>query len=263
VQSISLQLRGFERWGEAAGLSPQTRRLRRHYLTKLAAKYPRTPLVDLTGEQLAEFLACSNWAPETRKSARTSVRAFYSWAVENDLIDKDPSRKLPLVRVPRGRPRPAPHAVLTKALALADQRGRLMLLLAALAGLRRGEIAQVHTDHIGADDIRVKGKGGAVRHVPLHPLLRVELEKVDWKGYLFPGQIHGHLSPGHVGVLMRRMLGPGWSGHALRHKFATGFFNASKDILLTQQMLGHSKPETTARYVQVDLSSAAQHVASL
>ncbi|MBA2774731.1 MAG: site-specific integrase [Nocardioidaceae bacterium] len=44
------------------------------------------------------------------------------------------------------------------------------------------------------------------------------------------------------------MLGAGWSGHKLRHRFATTAYAAERDLLAVQQLLGHSRPEVTARY---------------
>jgi integrase len=83
---------------------------------------------------------------------------------------------MPSVRVPAGVPRPAPEQVVSAALAAAEHepRERLMLALAAFAGLRRAEIARVHTRDVTEEGLRVRGKGGTVRVIPIHPVL-VEL----------------------------------------------------------------------------------------
>lgn len=251
VQTSREQLRGFEQWATAAGHSPQTMRLRRHYLSKLIRSYPETPLIEMTADQLSSFLAHPSWKPETRKSARASVRAFYIWAMDTDVITVDPSRRLPRVRVPSGAPRPAPEDVFLTALLVADDRGRLLLMLAGYEGLRRAEIAQVHTDDIFNGEVRVRGKGGKVRTVPLHPVVQKELDHLDYAGFLFPGKIDGHLSPGHVGKLIQRMLGKSWTAHTLRHRFASRAYAHERDLLAVQELLGHSKPETTKRYIAV------------
>jgi integrase len=250
-------------WLVAAGCTAGTVRLRRYYLVRLAQRHPHPWRV--SEADLIEFLATEGWAAETRKSARSSVRSFYGWASTVGRIRDDPSRDLPPVRPPAGMPRPAPRQVIAAALAKAGRRERLMVLLAVLAGLRRGEIAGLHTDDItddgGGPALRVRGKGGRVRLVPLHRMLAAEMARVP-AGFVFPGAIDGHLSPLWVGKLLSRLLGPGWSAHTLRHRFATDAA-AGGDLLAVQRLLGHSKPETTIRYTQIGdtaLRSATDHV---
>lgn len=125
-----------------------------------------------------------------------------------------------------------------------------MLLLAAYAGLRRAEIAAVHTRDIQDGCLRVTGKGGRTRVIPLHPEIERALTGID-DGYIFPGKDRGHLSAGHVGKILQRQLGSGWTAHTLRHRFATKAYAVNRDLFAVQQLLGHSKPETTMRYTQL------------
>lgn len=147
-----------------------------------------------------------------------------------------------------------------------------MVLLAAYAGLRRSEIAAVHPRDFVDGVLHVVGKGDRARIVPVHPLIdqavRAELERrrdgrigtgwrlgaarVDPAGYLFPGQQPGtHVSPWVVGDALSGLLGDVWTGHTLRHRFASRAYAASRDLRAVQELLGHSRPETTARYTAV------------
>jgi len=54
--------------------------------------------------------------------------------------------------------------------------------------------------------------------------------------------------PGHVGVLLKRLLGPEWSAHTLRHRYGTVTYSHARDLLTVQKLLGHARPETTMRY---------------
>ena len=201
-----------------------------------------------TTTDLEAYLAAHEWAPETRKSVRSSLRAFYSWAEEAGHVEVDPSRRLPNVPVPQGKPKPAPDDVVTRALASASERTRLMVMLAAYAGLRRAEIASLHADDVVGDVLRVTGKGGRTRVVPMHPDLAGAL--VGVRGYVFPGNDHGHLSPDRVGRILSDLLGRGWTAHTLRHRFATRAYAGERDLLTVQQLLGHSSVATTQRYTQ-------------
>jgi len=232
----------------ASATAEGTIRLHRHYLRHVS-RFAATPF-EATPAELEAALAVRRWSPETRKSARAAVRAFYRWAHTTGRIPVDPSAGLPTVRVPAGAPRPTPEAVLTRALALADRRGRLMLLLAARAGLRCAEVAQVHTRDLAGSTLYVHGKGGKTRRVPLldDELLHA-IRCAD--GWLFPGRTGGHLAACTVGDLVADLLPDGWTAHTLRHRFASAAYAGTRDLGAVQELLGHARPETTRRYVVV------------
>ena len=232
----------------AAGRAPTTIRLRRFHLERIFAWLGHDPLAATEGE-LIDYMAANDWAPETRKSWRASIRGFYQWAEETERIEVDPSRRLPKVTVPQGIPHPTPTPIVDAAIDSAPPRTLLMLMLAAYAGLRRAEIARLHAHDVVGNTLVVKGKGGKVRSVPVHPRLAEALAGV--RGFIFPGNDHGHLSPDRVGRIMKDALGDGWTAHSLRHRFATRAYAAERDLLTVQQLLGHSSVATTQRYTQV------------
>jgi integrase len=239
----------FLTWLSAGGRSPGTAHLRRLWLMRYARVAPASP-ADTTTEHLAAFLSSSDWAPETRRSAVASLRNLFRWAVRAGRLKSDPTLLLATVRAPAGQPRPIPDEVLNDALVRAKPSTRLMLLLAAYAGLRRAEIAAVHTDDVANGRLRVRGKGGRVREVPLHPLIATELSAAP-PGYVFPGKIDGHLSADRVGCIVADALPGNWTAHTLRHRFATQAYAVERDLLAVQELLGHTAPETTRRYTAV------------
>lgn len=249
----AVEIEHYCRWLAAAGSGKETLRLRRHYLRRLGEVHPGGPWT-LTLDDLVSYVAKPGWAPETRKAARGALRGFYSWGCRTDRVGKDPALGLPAIRIPPPQPRPAPDNVLATAMMAAAPREQTMLLLASLAGLRRGEIASLQVRDIVGNHAYVTGKGSRERRLPIHPTLAIELAREmagRLDGPVFPGQIDGHLSPGHVGVMLSRLLGPGWSAHKLRHRFASRTYAVDRDILAVQRLLGHSTPETTTRYVVV------------
>lgn len=236
-------------WHLAGGGSRETLRLRRHYLDRLATDHPDPWTI--TTDDMISFLSRPGWAAETRKSARGAFRSFFGWAERAGVIDHSPAAVLPTVRVPLGCPRPTPEDRVQQALAKACQRDTLMVLLAAYAGLRRMEIALAHREQVYDDELVVTGKGGRVRVIPLHPRLLVALAAWPLDGWLFPGMVDGHISPGQVGRILSRLLGPGWSGHTLRHRFLSAAYAAERDIRAVQALAGHAKIDTTVRYTAV------------
>ena len=69
-----------------------------------------------------------------------------------------------------------------------------------------------------------------------------------------------------VAARLSELLGEGWTGHTLRHRFATEVYRGSKDIRATQALLGHASTVTTQRYtalVDEDLAHAVGMVPGL
>ena len=232
----------------AADRSPLTIRLHRHYLSVLA-EHVHTPHMASTRE-LQALLARPGWSAETRKSCRSVLRGFFRWQVEAGYRADNPALGLAPVRVPPPVPRPAPETVVARIVRDRDSRIAFMAALAALAGLRAGEISRVHRADLLGDVLRVHGKGRRERVVPItHPALLERLERCD--GWAFPGRIDGHLSPGHVSRLLSQALPDGWTAHTLRHRMATKAYAGTRDLLAVGALLGHSKPETTQRYIRL------------
>lgn len=239
----------FDRHQRAAHRSAGTIRLYRYRLEDLAA-LTHAP-ADVDEALLLHVLARPGWSAETRKSVRTAYRSFFAWARRTRRIDEDPAADLPPVTVPRAAPRPAPELVVRRSLRDAQPRERFMVLLGAYAGLRCCEIALVHSHEWTGRALRVAGKGGKIRSVPI-----VQLELVDeldaLEGYAFPNRWTGlPLTAGHVSRLLSRALSETWTGHTLRHRFGTVSLEGTKDLLAVGEVMGHSRPETTQRYCRV------------
>jgi len=253
-------------WLRAAGARPATLRLRRYQMLRVAAEVRGRPWT-VAAPSLARWLAGPAWKPETRRSHLAALRSFYAWGRSQGLTGADPTGALPRMRPTPGEPRPASEDALGRALAAGDDRQRLMVDLAARHGLRRGEIARIHArdivDSAGGWSLVVHGKGGKDRTVPLLDGTAAVARARAGDGWLFPGP-NGHLTAGHVGVLIGRVLPPGVTPHQLRHRFATVVYRRTLDIRNLQRLLGHASVATTQRYAAPDdaqlravLSSAA------
>ncbi|WP_087623495.1 tyrosine-type recombinase/integrase [Aeromicrobium sp. PE09-221] len=236
----------------AAGAPETTRNLRTYHLQRLAADMTRGPWT-VTFDYLVQWLAGQGWAANTRKSYRQSLRSFCSWAMATGRVTESPAHLLPPVRVPRGNPRPVDEATYRAALASADERVRLALLLGGAMGLRRSEIARARREDLVRDlvgwSLRVTGKGGHVRVVPALAEL-AEVIRAGPAGWLFPSAHGGHLTGHHLAKLMSAELGD-YSAHALRHRCGSVAYGVTRDLRAVQELLGHARPETTAAYTLV------------
>ncbi|NHN55747.1 tyrosine-type recombinase/integrase [Calidifontibacter sp. DB0510] len=252
--------RGWEiqRWGgylKATGRPQTTVEMRTYHLERLAADYDDPGAV--TFDDLVEWLAAHEWAPNTRRSYRGSLRSYWSWRLATGRAAASPAHLLPPVRVPRGLPRPTPEDAYRAAIASAsrDPRALMAIQLAAQCGLRRGEIARARREDLEPAligyTLRVEGKGGHIRMVPLPDPLAATIVRAP-AGWLFPSPHGKHLTPHHLGKIVVKHLPDGYTTHTLRHRCGTVSYGATRDLRAVQELLGHAKPETTAIYTKID-----------
>lgn len=199
--------------------------------------------------------------PSTKESTRGAFRAFYTFLHEEGLRADNPSVRLPVVKVPKARPRPYTQEQIDRMLSSgAYRRTRAMILLAAYQGLRAFEIAAVHADDVDleAGTLKVLGKGGRLDYLPLHDLIR-EIAPSMGDGWWFParggrsGHIHGrsvsdqlHDARVRAGITDEQL-----TGHSLRHTFATELVRGGANIRAVQELMRHESLQTTQRYTQV------------
>lgn len=131
-----------------------------------------------------------------------------------------------------------------------------MARLAGEGGLRRAEVAAVHTDDLITDAdgyvLIVHGKGGKQRSVPITDSLAAEILAAS-PGWLFPVKRNPstHVSAEYVGTLVSDCMPQGWSMHKLRHRYATRGYAATGNLRAVQEALGHASVATTQRYTAV------------
>lgn len=235
----------------AAGLSAQTIKSRRYKMVHLATMLMPSGPEDVTTEQIVQAFARQQWKPETRKAYRNTISSFFRWLHKSGRRSDDPSLDVPRVKKPHAHPRPCPDRYIAAAMKMATTSERLMIRLGAECGLRRGEIARVHSDDVVADSagrsLIVRGKGDKQRIVPLPDDLAGII--MDARGYLFPGRFGGHVEESYIGDHISRLLPDGYAAHTLRHRFATTAYAATHDLFVVAELLGHESVETTEHYV--------------
>jgi integrase/recombinase XerC len=184
--------------------------------------------------------------------------------------------QLPVLTGPRTKrrlPRPvSPEEAVAMAETVGDAddwqgaRDLALLLLLYGSGLRIGEAIGLDGEALrDGDTIRVLGKGGKTRQVPLLPMVRSALESYTaacpWSPArgepLFRGARGDRLNPAIVRRRMRAArtalgLPDTVTPHALRHSFATHLLGAGTDLRSLQELLGHASLSSTQLYTEVD-----------
>lgn len=239
----------------AAGAPETTVTTRLNHLRRVARSLNTATPEDVDGDRLTQWCGRQDWSIETRRGYRGSLLAFYRWGVASGRLTHNPAEKMPHVPAAKPVPKPAPDGVYFAALIRAGSREKLMLRLAAECGLRRAEVAKVHTrdliEDIGGWSLLVHGKGNKDRVIPLPDAIAALLRRLP-RGWAFPGDDNGHLSPRWVGKLLTELLADEWTMHKLRHRFATRAYRGTRNIRAVQELLGHSSVATTQIYTAVE-----------
>jgi len=275
-------LRGFERFLRAErNLSPHTQRAYLSDVRQFAAHVGdqfvpgETTSVDVRG-----FLAGLHGrrGPATLGRKLASLRAFFGYLMREAACALDPTAGMPAPRLPRRLPRPLP---VDECMGLIDGvpvgpaaielRDRALLELLYGAGLRVSELASLDVRDIDLHrgDVRVTGKGGKQRVVPLPAATRAALAAwVDSRRApgllaqpLFTALRRGAAPPRRLGVrdvrriVVRRASHGGIASHVhphrLRHSYATHLLDMGADLREIQELLGHASLSTTEKYTAV------------
>jgi len=242
----------------ARGMSPKTVKRRRGTLRALEVWLAPVDVLAATPDLLDAFLA--RWRhPSTLHAYVSDLRSFYGWAAARGLVAVSPADGLGPVRVPPLVPRPVTTVELRAVLGCAvSDNERRAVLLAALAGLRCGEIARLAWVDVDRSTgaLRVLGKGGRTRLVPLHPLLAVALGPAG-TGAVVRSTWGQPLTPDGVSRMGRRLFreaGVDGGLHRLRHWFGTAVQRDGHDVLATARLLGHASVATTQGYAAADVA---------
>jgi len=133
------------------------------------------------------------------------------------------------------------------------------------AGLRIGEALAVTGRDLDTTTLRVTGKGGKTRLVPLMAALSQAIDsylslcpfELRASEAIFRGVRGGVLSPRLIQKRMAELraalgLPPSASPHTLRHSFATHLLGRGGDLRTIQELLGHASLSSTQIYTNID-----------
>ena len=213
---------------------------------------------------------------EARSLARglSAIKSFFRFLEREGVVATE---ALTLVRTPKARrslPRALTVAEAKSAIAttaeLEDRpwvaaRDTAVLALCYGAGLRISEALALTRADLDSATLRVTGKGGRTRMVPLLAPVRASIEaylsqspfKPAANEPLFRGVKGGPLSPRLIQLRVAQLRGglglpPSATPHALRHSFATHLLGRGGDLRAIQELLGHASLSTTQVYTAID-----------
>lgn len=234
--------------------------------------FPRD-LLSATSDDVDAFIDGRQLGARARYHYVSTIHGLFEWAVVYGHAKRDPTLRVVRPRFPRSIPRPIPDGDLRQLIASAPQRELAMIALAAFHGLRAGEIAGLQREDIlelNSPPVLIvsAGKGGHQRVLPLHTEGWEMIRPVTHGlcGYLFTTQTGRPLKPYDVSHAVNELLEAlsiEASCHSLRHWYGTKVYRASKDLRVTQALMGHASPNTTVGYVAFSSQDAHEAVAAI
>jgi integrase/recombinase XerC len=223
-------------------------------------------LADMAGRGLAR----------TTVARRVSaLRSFYRFCGRTGRIDINDLSWLRAPRPPKSVPKPVSEEDARALLAAifrrrgddwAKQRDFALLMMLYGSGLRISEALDLTRRDVPLGDwLRITGKGGKIREVPVLPAIAEAVAAyvgacpfdggpdaplfVSARGNAFGARAAQRL----VESLRLELSLPAYvTPHALRHAFATHLLRNGADLRAIQELLGHASLSTTQRYTNVD-----------
>lgn len=220
----------------------------------------------------------------------STLRTFFTWAQDEELIVDDPTRGMSIPKRDRHLPPVLSQAHINRVLAELEDRYRANpwdartlrlwavvevlyasgMRISELTGLDVGSVDRLHRT------VRVVGKGNKERVVPLGAPAFEALNRWVVRGRpqwisegsvnvtaLFIGPRGGRANPRQIREDLNRLLGTledtdASGAHVLRHSVATHLVDGGADIRTVQELLGHSSLATTQIYTHVSMKRLAE-----
>lgn len=284
--ALDLMGRWLDQLRAVRGRSPKTIEAYRHdvagYLGFLnghrGGPVGKAGLADITTSEMRAWIArlrSDQISARSAARALSAVRSFHRWLAETEGIDATAVIATRSPKIKASLPRPLAPDAARALIAEADDtqktdwiaaRDTAVLTLLYACGLRISEaLSLTQGDAPLPDVLKIKGKGGKERIVPVLPAARDAVERyrtlaafpVDANAPLFRGVRGGALGPAAVqrtvaDLRVRLGLPATATPHALRHSFATHLLEAGGDLRAIQTLLGHASLSSTQVYTALD-----------
>ena len=214
---------------------------------------------------IEKFIFClynKNISMSTILRKLSALSTFYRFLIETDKVQENPFQ---LINRPKKEQNLPSFLSVDEVFLLIDriknERDKTIIELLYSCGLRASELTSLNRKDIQENTVRVKGKGGKERIIPLvdraERTLNNYLRKREVKGILFTNRQGKRLTTRSIQNIIKKyglsVLFKNISPHTLRHSIATHLLNSGVDIRIIQEFLGHASLKSTERYTHLNL----------
>lgn len=200
---------------------------------------------------IEELFLGMDLAPSTVQQYFNEIRAAYRYARTRKQMTHDPTADVTLPRIPDNEPRIISARELREIKSrIVTDREELIFHLLAYAGLRKSEVLGLTCDAVSLTEstMRVLGKGGKLRFVPIHPALGEVLANVE----MVPGAHvvrtkFRQISDNTLEADLFR-ISPNYTSHTFRRTAATSLARNGVDERVIDRIFGWSARTVRSRY---------------
>ncbi len=212
-------------------------------------------------------LTAAGLSARTAARRLSALRQFHRFLLAEGIRADDPTATLeapkPGRRLPKYLTEAEVAALLATAAARPDPLAAAALELLYASGMRVSELLGLRRVALGGEMLRIRGKGGKTRLVPLSARARAAAAALIEAGpkacpFLFPGRDprRAMTRQGFALVLKQVAVAAGLdparvSPHVLRHSFASHLLAGGADLRSLQVLLGHADIATTEIYTHI------------
>ena len=256
--------------------SPETQRSYIHYLVEYAKYFNESPS-ELDVEAIREYQLylkdVRQMSPQSVNGFTSAAKFLYQQTLELPWSNAHFKRQ----RTPNSLPVVLSQEEVERFFApVGILKHRAALMVCYGSGLRISEAVKLKVGDIDSQRMVLRierGKGAKDRYSILSQRL-LEVLRVYWKqqkptDYLFPGRKPGtHISDATLQQVCRDAaflsgIHKRVTAHTLRHSFATHLLENGEDLRVIQVLLGHTRIDTTARYLHVSTAVIASTTSPL
>jgi len=233
---------------------------------------------ELRADHLREAMARAHskgLSPRSLQRRLSAWRSLFAYLIEQGVLRASPALGLRAPKAARKLPQvlDADEAAQLVELPAEDAQGRrdrAMLELFYSSALRLSELCALRWRDVDLSEglVRVHGKGGKLRVVPIGTQARAALEALRGDGAtldapIFRGRGDKPIAARTVQQRLRRLaqrqgLWKRVHPHLLRHSCASHLLESSGDLRAVQELLGHADIGTTQIYTHLDFQHLAR-----
>ncbi len=225
----------------------------------------RKPFTEIGTYEIRYYLACEKnrgLSNASLENVRSCISAFFSWMQSEEIIENDPTQKINPIKVPTEVKKPFSDVeidALRSGCRSLKERAVVEILLST--GVRVNELCEMKIEDIDMGTMAVHvthGKGGKERITYISAVGRKHLaqylsSRKDKMPYVILNKNYTKISTDGVRTILNtiaeRAKVENVHPHRFRRTFATGLASRGMDIQVIQKLLGHSRLDTTLRYV--------------